>query len=222
MTAVSERAPKIFPEKKGFSINRKLAAIALTGSIAASGIGIWAAANQGEQNKPEPTPVGGIGNVPTPSPEITPRPTLSNPTESPVVIVTPSPSPVETPEPTKELSDITKIKEVDYEKTTANTVESSIDNVYKSYPELINNDTYPKDYIDNNWDQCINGLPEDANDPKLLKSDKLVACSTTITQLYYLYTKTGNQELYDTAVEVYNFALTSLGKDIKPSLDELF
>lgn len=44
-------------------INKKLAALALTGAMALGGIGIFAGSQQGEQTRPEPTPIsGGIAN----------------------------------------------------------------------------------------------------------------------------------------------------------------
>lgn len=53
--------PRSIQEKKG-GINKKFAALALTGAVALGGIGIFAS-QQGEQTKPEPTPItGGIGN----------------------------------------------------------------------------------------------------------------------------------------------------------------
>jgi hypothetical protein len=80
--------PVHIPDKKS-GINKKIAALALTGAIAMGGIGMFAANQQGEQTRPEPTPIsGGVGNpnesnnptvIKTSSPEATPSETENNP-----------------------------------------------------------------------------------------------------------------------------------------------
>lgn len=85
------------PERRG-GINKKLAALALTGVVAAGGIGIWAT-NQGQEtDSAEPTtPIGGAIGLPI---ENTPRPLQTEVivnTPKPTEVVKETPKPIETP-----------------------------------------------------------------------------------------------------------------------------
>lgn len=224
------RVPEIRVPRKNHTVrNLAIAGVALSAAVGSATFGASQLNNNDVPKvNPDFTPPAGIVE-PSANLPVSPSANIELPTQAPTSKPEiPTSTPEETPESTQistlEPTPILGIKGIinsEFEKTSAKSVTSSLASVYKSYPELIDDDMFPKSFIENNWEICQNGRPENAGNPKVLLYDRLGACSTLISELNTLFAKTGNKELYDSAIKTYNYTLSSLGNDIKPQLDEL-
>lgn len=204
--------PTHIPERKG-GINKRIAALALTGVIAAGGAGIWAASQQGEQPRPQPTTPGGIGGSPTP--EVTPTITIA-PTETPVVTPSPEVTPTPTPEPTPTPMPLESIIEADHPAVKIEAVKDAVTNLYETNPKA--ESIYP--YALPNLTTCETG-DNDPN-PKIALYNRQDTCNRLVANLFKVYKSTGDINAYNAALDAYNYSISKygLGPTYKEMLDE--
>ncbi len=122
-----------------------------------------------------------------------------------------------TPEATAKPKELKSILNAEFKPTTEAEVKSAIDAAYAAHPEAdgfsYKGSTFPRQYIDNNWQNCQKGLPGDAGVPKLLAEDRVVGCSNDVAALFDFYKQTGDELFYQAALSVYRNAWTELPQD---------
>lgn len=144
--------------------------------------------------------------------EFTPSPNNPSPTATEML-----PTATFTPEATATSEELKKLFDAPFQQTTADEVTTNMDGTYSAHADLenftVNDRSVTKQAIQDTWNGCQFGDPDDAGKPELILEDRVVRCQLMINAVYTMYKYTTYDDLYVLASSVLNYANTSLPSD---------
>ncbi|MEK7558744.1 MAG: hypothetical protein AAB521_00390 [Patescibacteria group bacterium] len=189
----------------------KYIGLGVAGTLTIAGGAIACGGGNAEGPTPDdiksPTPIARLTDSPMPSqtdPRITPSPTLA-PTLEPTL--------APTPEPTSVAIEFSPESIFNQPITPAdiNTIKSFANAFYEAHPEandmkLVDGSIFPKEYLDNNLNNCEHG---DLSDPSLVDVLREAGCLFVVSNMYNLYAENEIQEFFQIARDVRNYFISN-------------